>query len=1091
MDLIACPKLRRRMKLVLFLLLTCTLYASAKGHSQTITLSVKNRPIEEVFKQITAQSGYLFFYNAEQLKTAKPVSLALKNATLEIALQKCFSDQPLTFAIINKTIVVKTKSSLPVEQSPNTGEELKGKVMSENGTPAAGVTVKIKNTNIFTTTDETGNFTIKNIKNGDILVISGAEILTQEIIIHTGEFLSIVVKAKVGQLDQVIMMAYGQTTRRVNTGNISRVDATEIERQPVSNPLAALQGRVPGLIINQANGYANSPFSVQIRGRNSILQNSQPLFIVDGVPFAAQNDPINQVNSASNAGTNPFYTINPQDIESIEILKDADATAIYGSRGANGVILLTTKKGKNGKTKVDLNTYTGWSRATRTMPMLDTRSYVQMRREAFENDGIIPDVNNAADIELWDTTRYNNLKDFFIGGTAVTNDINLSVSGGAPGTQFLISGGYHRESTVLPVSLSDHRLSLHSSINHESANKKFRANLSSNYSYTKNRLPGIDPTTFINRPPNMLLYDSVHNLNWQEEGVPFGYISSGYANPLAALETEYAGELKNFSGSLQLSYRLFNNLNVLANLGYNSISTDETNTNPQSSIDPFSGWLPSANFGTGSNQTWIVEPQLEYNKKTSIGKFSILAGATMQKKTTSGISATGLDYQNDFLLHTISGAAMIITSNNYSEYRYAALFGRINYNWQDRYIINLTGRRDGSSRFGPAKQFNNFGALGAAWIFSKENVVTEHLPWLSFGKIRGSIGITGSDGIGNYQFLDAWNSSTTSYQGIPVITPTALYNPDLAWENNRKFEIGLEIGLFKQRLFATINYFRNRSGNQLVFYNLPIQAGFPGVNKNRDALVQNSGVEIDLESRNIQSGEFTWQTRLNLTFNRNKLLRFPGLANSSYANSLVIGKPLSVKKLLDFEGVDPLTGTYKMKDVDGNGLLTIADRIIVANTDPRYYGGFENTFTYAGFELNVLFQFTKQTGINYLGTVAGYTPGSAYTNQPAIVLNRWQKPGDHSNIQKFTTNISAEGAQLVNSTGAYSDASFIRCKNISLTYSFAPAVLKKIKIERLKIYANAQNLFTITNYLGADPETQNMFRMPPLRTVVVGFSLTF
>lgn len=1072
--------------LTLILFIAC-LAASANGLAQNITISLKNAPLEKVFKEIERQSQYRFVYTKEQLENVLPVTVDMKNVSLESILITCFRQQPVTYVIESKYILIRSRDKQPINDV--SGRDIEGRVINENGEGIAGATVSVKGTKKLTSTNNEGFFYLKGISDDDLLIITSIGYAKREV--RVGQANVIVLKIAIESLDETIVMAYGKTSRRISTGNISKVSSDQINKQPVSNPLATLQGRVPGLIVTQANGYANSPFNIQIRGQNSIAQGNQPFFIIDGVPFASQNNPINQVTNASNAGVNPFYTMNPSDIESIEILKDADATAIYGSRGANGVILITTKKGKSGKTRFSLNTYAGRSKVTRTMSMLNTQQYISMRKEAYRNDGLTPTGTNAADILLWDTTRYTNIRKLLIGNTANTYDINLSVSGGSLNTQFLISGNFHNESTVLPTSLTDSRGTMHTSINHTSLDKSFSVNLSTSYSFTSNKLPGIDPTGFINRPPNMKLYDSLGNLNWQEGGVSFSSVFSGYANPLSSLKTMYMGKFHSINSSIVTSYAISPNLILRTNVGGNFIFGDENRTNPSKSIDPFNGELPSAFFATSSDKSWIVEPQVEYTKATKLGKFNFLLGGSWQRKKGSSIAVNALNYQNDLLLNSISGASFVSSINAEDEYSYNAFFGRINYNWQDKYIINLGGRRDGSSRFGPGNRFSNFGSVGGAWVFSNEKYIQKKLPWISFGKLRGSFGTTGNDAIGDYQFLNTWSTSAAIYQGIPTVQPTALFNPDLSWERNNKIEFSLDLGLLKQKILLSATYYQNRSGNQLVSYNLPIQTGFSTINKNQSALIQNKGYEFTIETKNINKNNFSWITNVNLSISRNKLLRFPGLLTSSYANTLIIGQPISVKKLYQFLGVDKATGLYVLNDVNSSGTFNTIDKIATRNTDPRFYGGVENIVRFSRFEIDILFQFVKQLGLNYYAALSSKSPGARYTNQPQVVLERWQNSTSSSLIQRFTTLTSTAASNLINSDVAYSDASFIRCKNISISYSFPSSVINKFGIDHLQAYLHIQNAFTITNYKGGDPESQNILRMPPLQTFAFGIQLTF
>jgi len=1077
----------------IFLLFILILF-STSGFSQNISISLSRVSLEKAFREIEKKTDYRFVYTKEMAAQGNLVTMNVKNGSLKSVLDLIFENQPLEFSLDDRFITVRFKSNQPV--IPIRSEiDIRGRILSENGEAIAGASVQIKGSAIATATDESGRFKLQGVNENAILLISSIGYLKKEIALNGRSNIEVKLPILVSSLDETIVIAYGTTTNRLNTGNISKVNAEEISKQPVSNSLAALQGRVPGLLITQSSGLNGSGFSVQIRGQNSIVQGSEPLFIIDGVPYAPGNRPINllSTNATRDAGLSPLNLINPSDIESIEVLKDADATAIYGSRGANGIILITTKKGKAGATKINANFYTGRSKVTRTMNMLNTRQYIEMRREGFQNDGVIPNVNNAPDISLWDTTRYTDLKKLLIGGSAHTTDAQISFSGGNSATQFFAGVGFHRETSVFPTDLGDQKASAHFNLTHSSTDKKFSINLTGNYVTEKNELHLIDPTGFIALPPNVQLYDSIGKINWQESGVPF-YTVLGGENPLANLKTEYVGNFSNLISNLQLGYRLLKNLNLKLNLGYNTVSSDEKEINPSTSLDPNLGQLPFSYFGIGNTKSWIIEPQAEYNRKYGKGRFNVLFGATAQENVSSGINVSASNYSSDIFLNSISGAANVLTSNSNSKYRYNAFFGRISYNLNDHYLLNISGRRDGSTRFGPNRRFSNFGAASGAWIFSAGKEFKKQFRFISFGKLRGSYGITGNDQIGDYRFIDTWTASPVTYQGVSTLNPTSLYNPDYEWEANKKFETALELGFFKDRLLISSVYFRNRSSNQIVQYSLPTQTGFTFIGKNLKASIQNAGLEFQITSKNYVGSSFNWTTNFNSAFTRNKLLSFPGLATSSYATRYVIGEPLSIKKAFQYLGIDS-SGIYQFTDDNNDGKYNTSDRIILVNTDPDFYGGLQNTFTYKGLQLSLLFEFKKQIGLNYNSTITASPPG-ALRNQPIIVFNRWRMPGDKADVQKFTATFGtpayrAGGSYLGISEAAFSDASFVRLKNLALSYSLPAAWLKSIQLETGRIYLQAQNLLTITNYEGADPENQNMFILPPLRTITAGIQFNF
>ncbi|HEY8658958.1 MAG TPA: SusC/RagA family TonB-linked outer membrane protein, partial [Hanamia sp.] len=996
---------------------------------------------------------------------------------------------------------------LSTAQSPSVNHQNKtvsGRVNSEiNNDPLAGVTVKLKSGKAAAFTNVKGEYKISYNALEDTLQFSYVGYKTFEATVDKIPFV-VALKVLVKSLDETIIVAYGNTTRRYNTGNITKITSEDISSQPVSNVLAALEGRVPGMVISQTSGVPGSSFNVQIRGQSALdlaYSKNDPLFIIDGVPFEQGNAPTNQINSAANnptsissGGLSPLNAISPSEIESVEVLKDADATSIYGSRGANGVIIITTKKGKKGETKFSINANAGFSKIGRSLNMLNTQQYVQMRREAFANDGYTVSSNSsdpgyAPDITLWDTTRYTDFKKLLIGNTAQTNDVQASVSGGNASTQFFIGGGYHKETTVYPGNFSDGIASSHFNINHSSANKKFNIFLSGMYSSDKNIMPGTDLTRYINLPPNFKLYDSTGKLSWQDNGIVYSTIGNGdIINPLSLLEEQYSSLNENLLANMQLSYKLFNGLVLKTSLGYNTFRSDETTTRPTAAIDPNSGELPSSAFANSNTRNWIIEPQLEYTRTTVNDRLNILLGNTFQDKTGKTSSVYGNNYSSDLLLNSIAAAGNITASNNFVQYRYVAFFGRVNYNLHDKYIVNLSARRDGSSRFAPDKQWANFGAIGMAWLFSEEPFVKRNLSFLSFGKLRGSYGLTGNDQIGDYKFLNLWSNTNNTYNGLSGLYPRSLYNPDYNWEINKKFEAAVELGFLNDAILLSASYYNNRCNNQLINYSLPNQTGFFNVVKNFPGLVSNTGIELVITTRNIHSKELNWTISFNITIPRNKLLAFPGLSSSSYASRYVVGKPLSVIRAFKYTGVDPQTGLYTFEDMNHDGVIYDGDYQYFGNTDPKFYGGIQNNISFRQFDLGFFFEFRKQTGLSYLRQLYNTPPGWIY-NQPEIVMNRWQKPGDVTNIQEFTSGYSnayTAISALSLSNANYTDASFIRLKNISLSYRLPVPWLQRYHISNCRFYIEAQNLFIISNYIGADPESQNFYVLPPLRSIVWG-----
>jgi TonB-linked SusC/RagA family outer membrane protein len=1001
-------------------------------------------------------------------------------------------------------------------------QDISGTVKNTQDKPLSAVTLTLKGTKTATITNDNGQFKIKVIGADPILVFTAINTDTLEVKVR-GEKkdLKIILNPKLTSLDEVHVIAYGTNTQRNSVGSISKISAADIEQQPVSNPLAALEGRVPGLVVTSTSGMPGASFNVQIRGQNTlspslsgIAPKDQPLFIVDGVPFAAQNANINQLTSifsptAGNlySGVSPLNGINPNDIESIEVLRDADATAIYGSRGGNGVVLITTKRGKAGNTSLDAGFEDGVSVIARSMQMMNTQQYLQMRRDAYALDGgtpnnILYDSNYAPDLTVYDQSRYTDWKKYFIGNTARHLNTNAAISGGNANTQFRIASGFTNDTYIYPGGYGDNRFSMSANIHHISDNKKLTLDFIANYSYDKNNSSGsvnlLTAYTLEPNYPNPL--NSAGNLIWNYKGVPLdgAYTSQ---NPYAPFKQDYSISNETLNSNLLIAYELIHGLTLRSSFGYSNSRNNEYSGLPVAAQDPDYSPQATADFGVNEYSTWIVEPQIEYKNVFKKAIYSLLIGGTIQTNQNNSTETEGTGYINDDLIHSISGATTVTASDNSLTYRYAAIFARFNLRWDSKYILDINGRRDGSSRFGPGKQFGNFGSAGAGWLFSEDDFIRNTIPLLSYGKLRASYGITGSDAIGDYNFISRYAPSTYNYDGTLGYLPQHLANSQFSWATTKKMEFGLELGFLKDRILLTTAFYRDRTGNQLISYTLPTQTGFTSVVENSPALVQNKGWEITLQAKIINGKSVTWNTAFNLTIPQNKLLAFPGLANSSYALTYIVGKPVGEITGFKSAGVNPQTGLFQFYDGTGKitqnpvapGGTSLNDFYDIGNLNPKYYGGWQNTFGYKNLQLSVFLTFTNQMGANYLKSLYA-SPGEEY-NQPAAILDSyWKAPGDKASFQRLTSQYGAADVALANyqrSNGVYSDASYIRVKTVSLSYGLPASFLKKAGVKSVRVYTNAQNLFTITKYKGTDPETQNLYGVPPLKTITGGLQFNF
>jgi len=1093
------------------LLFAFSLQVSAATYSQTVSFTGKDVPLKNVFASVKKQTGFGFFYeNGEEatLKGAGNVTLDLKNVALDLFLQVVLRNQPLEYSVEGTTVFVKRKevrSSVTVELSDSARiPEIRGRVTNDKGEPLVNANVVVKRTGRGTVTDANGGFRLQNVSPEDIITITFIGYKPQSIPLRDRTSLTLVMVATTNDLDKVVVQAYGTTSQRLATGNIGKITSEDIARQPIMNPLQAIQGQVAGVVVTQTNGFASSPIKIEIRGRSTINPNfpSDPLYIIDGVPLTvlevggnsnyndgSQGFIQNGLNSPAN-GQSPFFSMNPSDIESIEILKDADATAIYGSRGANGVILITTKKGKAGKTHFDLNVYDGVSQVPRFYEMLNTKQYLEVRREAFVNDNQTPDNYSAPDIFLWDTTRYTNWQKYLWGGTGKTTDLQSSLSGGDQRTNFRIGAGYRRQTDILTKSGANERSSVSLNLTHRSINQRLTLSFSAAYSYAVSNMISVPNAATL--PPNApAVFDRQGHLNYKEwtaqDQLDF---------PFFSLLKPYTSKTNFLNTSFTLSYEILKGLSFKTTVGYNNAMLTQTSLNPISSQDPRFKPKGSAAFGTNNLHNLIVEPLLEYNTFLGKGKLNAFIGGSRQSNTTNGEYVSGTGYTNDALLKSINNAKEKSVFDNYGEYKYAAIFSRINYNLFDKYIINLNARRDGSSRFGPGRQFGNFGSIAAAWIFSEEALFKNKIHFISFGKLRASYGSTGNDQIGDYQFLSQWTSSGYfPYNGILSLVPTKHTDSLLHWEVNRKTELALDLNFLKDRITFEISWYRNRCNNQLVSFPTPNFSGFSSVTSNSPADVENTGWEYILNSKIIETSKFKWISKFNIGINKNKLLAYPNLQQSPYADYFIIGKSLNIKKLLHYTGVTPQTGLYAFSDKNKDGNITIdltgknPDDRYFYDLSPKYSGGWSNNFTFNNWELNLLFFFKKQLGVNALSAI---TPPGGLNNAPIEALHRWQKPGDISSVAKFTTSPYTDESYpnfQQFSDGTYTDASFIRLQNLSLSYRLSDSFTRRLKIQACKIYIEGQNLFIISNYKGIDPEVQQFGGMPLSRVITGGISL--
>ena len=965
-----------------------------------------------------------------------------------------------------------------------------GRVTESTGSPLPGVSIVIKGTSSTgTTTREDGQYTLPDVPADAVLSFSFVGFKTQEIPLNGRIRLNVQLQEDITALSEVVVNAGYYTVKdAVRTGSIARVTAKEIQNQPVSNALAAVQGRMAGVNITQDTGTPGGNYTIQIRGTNSLRwEGNYPMYIIDGIPVSADMTAPSAGAIIPNTGINPLNAINPNDIESIEILKDADATAIYGSRGANGVILITTKRGKAAtKTTVSVNANYKQSSVATKMKLMNTQQYLEIRRQGFANDGITKYPANAYDVNgVWDQERYTDWQKKLIGRTATNSSIQVSLNGGNENTRFVLTGSHSRQTTVFTKDFKYNANSLTGSLSHRSSDNRLMLNVSGLFSTQDNNVMGQDITNqALQLSPNApALYKEDGSLNWE---------NNTFTNPVASYESTYSNNNKTFNTSFNLGYEILPSAYLKLNGGINYVAIEDIIIRPSTMFNPSFGLTPANSSATkDQNQrfSFLAEPQFNYEHEFDEHQWDILVGGTYQQTTNSALRLSGNGFESNALITNIAAASRIsVPQDNKTEYRYAALFGRMNWQYKNRYILNLTGRRDGSSRFGPNNRFANFGAAGAAWLFAREDIF-KSIRWLSFGKLRASYGVTGSDAIGDYQYMDTYTSSVTLYGDATTLYPSRLYNPYFSWEKTTKLEVAMELGFLNDRIRLNTAWYRNRSGNQLVGIPLPGTTGFSSIQANLPATVENRGLELELRTNPVRTSLLNWHSDFNISFPRNKLVSFPGLEGSTYANKYVVGYPTSIIKVYNYEGIDPETGIFTFTDYNNDGNITSPDdNQVIEDIGIRFHGGWSNQLSYKQWDFSFLFQFVNQIQKDYNSLIP--RPGTMI-NLPIEALDIWSKDNPDGKYMPPTTGIDPRKnmahMNFRSSMATVGDASFIRLKNIQLSY--------RLPVNRYQgnilLYVQGQNVLTITDYFGLDPEFFNTGYLPPLRTWSLGAQITF
>ena len=956
---------------------------------------------------------------------------------------------------------------------------------AEDKKPIPGVSVKVRGTQTGVSTTADGKFTLRVGANA-ALEFRSIGFVSQIKSVGTASVINVALITDSEALNEVVVTGYGVQKKRDAIGAISSVNVSKIQNRPIVSVDQALQGRAAGVLVQSNNGIPGGGINVRIRGVGSIQAGNQPLYVVDGVQLNTRDD-------ASFTQSNPLAFLNSSDIQSIEVLKDAATAAIYGAQGANGVVLVTTKKGKAGDTKFSFGSFYGSSALLKKLDVLNTQDYITVRSEALENrfrDGLaanriwtvnnelrIPNGATLTEAQIAALPTYDWQNEVTQNGNI--QNYELGISGGNEKTTFYIGTSYNVNEAVFKK--VDFKRGTFKADIQNKATDKLTLNASLNLSTFNQAAPFSTDGSFLGNPAfsASLMLPSNQVLN--PDGSYFGLPGSGQAFPgilnqniVAVNDFNNADQRTNqVVGNVSATYAIFKNL-----IFKSYYALDYRLTQGKSYRDPRTNdGFARRGLGqvqSGWNTNFLTTQTINFSESFNGHNFNVLGGFEYKTENQQNISASADGFPSEQFRYLNSAANPLGVGEFFSEFKRMSGFGKVDYNYKGRYLVGITARYDGSSRFGANNQFGLFPSIQLGWNIKSESFMKE-VNVISSLKLRGSYGTTGNDQIGNFDSRGLYGAGSV-YNGASGINPSSLPNPDLKWEKNESINLGLDFGLFKERLTGSLEVYNRLTSDLLLSQPLQITSGFGGFTSNVGQL-QNRGVELELNSINLDTKwGLKWSTNFNIAYNRNEVKKLYGgldvLANNT---SVRVGYPLGTIFSQRYAGVNPATGRPLFYDINNNitYLPIAADRVILGDTQPEFYGGFNNTFEYKGFGLDFLFQYeygriVSDGQISFLMENA-QRPFNTLQN---IFDNRWRTPGQITSVPRpFDTGVEAQGANPVTgSTRTLFKADYIRLKNITFSYNLPKSWLDKSKFSQVRLYAQGTNLFTYDDFPGYDPE---------------------
>ncbi|HEU4631206.1 MAG TPA: TonB-dependent receptor [Gemmatimonadaceae bacterium] len=872
-------------------------------------------------------------------------------------------------------------------------------------------------------------------------------------------------------LSAVVSVGYGNAQRANVTSAIASVRGEEIANAPVAGLDAAIQGKIPGVQVVQNAGNPGNGITVRVRGPASLNAGNQPLYVVDGVPVLQED--YAQLGMGGQDVT-AISSLNPDEIASIDVLKDAAAAAIYGSRGSNGVVLITTKRGQAGGSRITLNAYTGTQRAERRLDLLNAQQYVEIFNESAANDGYDPE--DYPFVVGEDDARSYDWQDAVF-RSAPISDVQLGVSGGTDRTRYYLSGSYFDQRGVV-VGSAYNRAAGRVNVDFSATDRlSFRTSVAltredNDRIEGDGSLDGVVTNAIGMQPMRPIVLDDGAYAG-DDEGLR-------YSNPVALADLNSTTlETMRALGNVEAQYRFGPWLSLTGRVGMDVLSVDEAQWESPRVDNTYAQSADGVGkTGHTSADRYVLESFLTADP--SIGDaatLSLTGGASVEYNRSELNFVRGEGFTSGFEKYVRNAAIVTEYDGSATEHNLVSVFGRATYSWRDRYLLSASLRTDGSSRFGADNRYGLFPALSAGWLLSDESWAGGLRDLGATLKLRASYGITGNEGIGDFAALGL--ASGVSYVGTPGITPTSLANPDLRWETTHEFDGGLDLTLLDGRVGVIADYYRRNTSDLLVQRPIPALSGFTSIWDNVGE-IRNTGVDLSLQTRNVRpaaAGDFSWSTDLNVTLNRNEVTALYGGQpvisgiNGRETSIVAVGEELGAFYMYRFDGVDPETGDAIIADVDGDGEITSDDRTIVGSPHPDYFGGLTNTFGLRGFELRTFLQFS--VGNDVFNMMRIFTDDGACTwdNKTANVLARWRQPGDVTDVPRMSYDC-ASGADLITSR-FIEDGSYLRLGEVTLSYTLPSRWAARLGLDGARLYVSGRNLHTWTDYSGYNPDVNS------------------